>query len=249
MKPLLAMILCAVGAAAQAGEVTVAVAANFAAPLERIVQRFTAVTGHTVKTSVGSTGRLYSQVVHGAPFELLLAADDETPARLVAEGRAAAAHRFTYAVGRLVLWSANPDLVDAGGEVLAREGWHKLAIANPKLAPYGQAAMAVLQARGLAERLAPKLVMGDSIAQTWQFVATGNADLGFVALSQLRVSERPAVGSSWIVPASMHPEIRQDVVLLRAGEANPAAVALLAFLRGDEARRLIADFGYALPAR
>jgi molybdate transport system substrate-binding protein len=226
-----------------AAEVLVAVAANFAQPMQRIAERFQATTGHAAKVAVGSTGRLYSQIVAGAPYELLLAADDETPARLVAEGRALAVNRYTYAIGQLVLWSAQPGLVDPQGAVLGGEGFRHLAIANPKLAPYGAAALAVLQARGLAERLAPKLVTGDSIAQAFQFVSTGNAQLGFVALSQ--VAE--AGGSSWRVPQGLYPEIRQDLVLLKSGEANPAAQALLRFLREPATRQLIASFGYLVP--
>lgn len=233
---------------AQAAEVSVAVAANFASPMEALAQRFQAATGHTARVSVGSTGRLYSQIVQGAPFELLLSADDETPARLVAEGHARAANRATYAIGQLALYSATPGLVDPQGVVLARVGaYRRLAIANPKLAPYGQAAMAVLQARGLAQALAPRLVMGDSIAQTFQFVATGNAELGFVAWSQVQ-GARASAGSVWRVPAELHPEIRQDAVLLKAGEANPAAVALWRWLRSAEARQVIAEAGYRLPA-
>ena len=230
--------------AVQAAEVRVAVAANFARPMERIAERFTAASGHMVSVSVGSTGRLYSQIVAGAPFDLLLAADAKTPARLVDEGLATAPNRFTYAIGQLVLWSAQPGRVDAEGAVLAADGWQRLAIANPQLAPYGEAAMAVLRARGLAERLAPRLVTGDSIAQAYQFVFTGNAELGFVALSQVLVPGQAGSGSVWRVPQALYPEIRQDVVLLRRAETNPAAVALLAFLREPAARAVIADFGY-----
>lgn len=248
LRPVLGLGLIALAMAAPAAEVSVAVAANFAGPMEALSQRFQAATGHTARVSVGSTGRLYSQIVQGAPFELLLSADDETPARLVAEGHAQAANRATYAIGQLVLYSAAPGLVDAQGAVLARPGgWQRLAIANPKLAPYGQAAMAVLQARGLAQALQPRLVMGDSIAQAFQFVATGNAELGFVALSQVQ-GARAAAGSVWRVPSDLYPEIRQDLVLLKAGESNPAAVALMRWLRSDEARQLIAQAGYRLPS-
>jgi molybdate transport system substrate-binding protein len=244
------LVLAALSSAtARAGEVTVAVAANFSLPMARIADRFTAASGHTVKISVGSTGRLYSQIVAGAPFELLLAADDERPARLVAEGRARAGHRFTYAIGQLALWSSQPGLVDPEGAVLASGRFRHLALANPKLAPYGAAAMAVLQARGLAQTLAPRLVLGDSIAQAYQFVATGNAELGFVSLSQVAAPGQPQSGSVWRVPASLHPPIRQDLVLLADAERNPAALQLLQFLRGDEARALIAGAGYALPER
>jgi molybdate transport system substrate-binding protein len=239
--------LCLAGscaAAAQAGEVHVAVAANFAVPMARVAESFTAATGHVVKLSSGATGKFYSQIVAGAPFELLLAADDETPRRLVEEGHAVASSRVTYATGRLVLWSAAPSLVDAQGAVLASGRFAHLAIANPKVAPYGRAAIEVLRARGLADALAPKLVTGESVAQAFQFVATGNAELGFVALSQVQAPGKASTGSAWVVPAAMHAPILQDAVLLKAGEHNPAAVALLAYLKSAPARELIRAFGY-----
>jgi molybdate transport system substrate-binding protein len=254
-------VLCLAGicaAAAQAGEVHVAVAANFAAPMARIAESFTAATGHVVKLSSGATGKFYSQIVAGAPFELLLAADDTTPGRLAKEGHAVGSSRFTYATGRLVLWSATPGFVDAQGAVLASGRFAHLAIASPKVAPYGRAAMEVLRARGLADRLAPKLVTGESIAQAFKFVATGNAELGFVALSQViaagpapkapdgatSVPDKPAVGSWWRVPESLHAPILQEAVLLKAGEHNPAAVALLAYLKSTPALKVIRAFGY-----
>lgn len=243
---LLALVAVILSPQALGAEVKVAVAANFARPMAAIAAQFTAATGHTVVLSVGSTGRLYSQVVAGAPFELLLAADAATPARLVAEGHAQAQHRFTYAIGQLVLWSPLPGRVDAEGRVLSGSGWQRLAIANPKLAPYGAAAMAVLHKRGLVGHVAPRLVTGDSIGQAFQFVATGNAEFGFVALSQVQSPEQVAAGSMWRVPQAYYPEIRQDVVLLRRGESNPAAAALLKYLREPGARSLIAGYGYAL---
>jgi len=246
MRWLAALCLGLSSMALLAAEVRVAVAANFSVPMARIAERFTAATGHQVKLSVGSTGRLYSQIVAGAPFELLLAADAERPARLVAEARARAENRFTYAVGQLGLWSPQPGLVDEAGAVLGSDRFRRLAIANPKLAPYGAAAMAVLQSRALVQTLEPRLVMGDSIAQAYQFVFTGNAELGFVALSQVAVPGQPVRGSLWRVPRALYPEIRQDAVLLTAGEANPAARQLLRFLQEPEARAVIQAFGYAL---
>ncbi|MBI5717756.1 MAG: molybdate ABC transporter substrate-binding protein [Burkholderiales bacterium] len=229
---------------AHAGEVAVAVAANFAVPLQRIGAGFTAATGHTLKVSAGATGKFHSQIVAGAPFEVLLAADDETPRRLVAEGHAVAASLFTYAIGRLVLWSAQPGFVDDRGAVLASGRFARLAIANPKTAPYGAAALAVLEARGLTEAVKPRLVTAESIAQAFQFVSTGNAELGFVALSQVAVPGKPATGSSWVVPKNLYGEIRQGAVLLKAGEKNPAAAALLAYLKGAAAKDVIKSFGY-----
>ncbi|MBL8314897.1 MAG: molybdate ABC transporter substrate-binding protein [Rubrivivax sp.] len=239
-----ALLILACLPAARAGEVLVAVAANFAGPMARIGEAFTAGTGHVIKVSTASTGKFYSQIVGGAPFEVLLAADDETPARLVAEGHALAGTRFTYAIGKLVLWSARPDLVDDQGAVLASDRFRHLAVANPKTAPYGAAAHQVLKARGLAEVLAPRLVTGESIAQAYQFVATGNAELGFVALSQVTLPGRKATGSLWRVPENLYTEIRQDAVLLKPGAGQPAALALLEFLKGETARQIMREHGY-----
>lgn len=233
-------------ACARADEVSVAVAANFAGPLAKIAEGYTAATGHTLKTSAGSTGKFYGQIVAGAPFEVLVAADDETPKKLVAEGHAVAGSNFTYAIGQLVLWSAQPGLVDSEGAVLAKGQFAHLALANPKLAPYGQAGMAVLKAKGLEAAVTPKLVVGDSIAQTYQFISTGNAELGFVALSQVAVPGKPVVGSMWRVPAKLYGEIRQDAVLLKAGADKPAARALLAYLKSPAAKDVIQRYGYGL---
>jgi molybdate transport system substrate-binding protein len=227
-----------------AGEVRVAVATNFVAPLQRIEAAFKATSGHSLKVSAGATGKFYSQIVAGAPFEVLLAADEQTPRRLLAEGHAVPGSAFTYAIGALVLWSAKPGLVDEKGAVLASPHIGKIAIANPKVAPYGAAALQVLQALGLTERLKPKMVTGESIGQAFQFVSTGNADLGFVALSQVAAPGKPVAGSMWHVPATLHSEIRQDAVLLKAGQHNPAASAFMAYLRSPEARELIRSFGY-----
>ena len=248
LVPLLALALSSLGSsAARAGEVHVAVAANFAGPMARIADDFKRVSGHTLKLSSGATGKFYAQVLAGAPFEVLVAADDETPRRLLDQGHAVAGSAFTYAIGRLVLWSARPGFVDAQGAVLAGAGFEHLAIANPKVAPYGQAAMQVLQARGLVDKLTPRFVTGETISQAYQFVATGNAELGFVALSQVVVPGKPAAGSRWLVPQNLHEPIRQDAVLLKAGAANPAAAALLAYLKSDEARATIQAWGYGLP--
>jgi molybdate transport system substrate-binding protein len=239
-----ALLILACHSAARAGEVLVAAAANFAGPIARIGEAFTAGTGHVLKVSTASTGKFYSQIVGGAPFEVLLAADDETPARLVAEGHALAGTRFTYAIGKLVLWSARPDLVDDQGAVLASDRFRHLAVANPKTAPYGAAAHQVLKARGLVEVLAPRLVTGESIAQAYQFVATGNAELGFVALSQVTLPGKKAMGSMWRVPENLYTEIRQDAVLLKPGAGQPAALALLEFLKGETARQIMREHGY-----
>ena len=237
--------LC-VFASARADEVSVAVAANFAAPLNKIAEGFSAATGHTLKVSAGSTGKFYTQIVAGAPFEVLIAADDETPKRLIGEGLAVAGSNFTYAIGRLVLWSASPGLVDDQGAVLSAGKFTHLAIANPKLAPYGQAGMEVLKAKGLTEVVAPKIVTAESIAQAFQFVASGNAEIGFVALSQVIGADgAPTKGSYWLVPSSLYGEIRQDAVLLKNGDKKPAALALVHYLKGVQARSVIQTFGYS----
>lgn len=236
-----ALLLCS---AARADDVMVAVAANFAAPMAKIAEGFTAATGHTLKTSTGSTGKFYSQILSGAPFQVLIAADDETPKKLIAEGHAVAGSAFTYAIGVLVLWSAQPGLVDDQGAVLAGGRFNRLAIANPRLAPYGAAAMDVIRARGLTDAITPRLVTGESIAQAYQFVATGNAELGFVALSQVAAPGKPLTGSFWRVPSSLHGEIRQDAVLLKPGEKSAAAAALLAYLKSPAARAVIQAWGY-----
>jgi molybdate transport system substrate-binding protein len=238
----LALVLGATSA--RADDVLVAVAANFAAPMARLASAYTAATGHTLQLASGATGKFYSQIVAGAPFEVLLSADDETPQRLIAEGHAVAGSAFTYAVGQLVLWSATPGLVDAQGAVLASGRFQKLAIANPKTAPYGRAAVEVLAARGLTAALAPKLVTGESVAQAYQFVATGNAELGFVALSQVSAPGQALTGSMWRVPAALHAPIRQDAVLLKAGAHKPAAAALLQWLRSEPAQAVIRAHGY-----
>ena len=243
-RPILFILAVLAASLARAGEVQVAVAANFAAPMTRIGEAFAAATGHRLKVSSGATGKFYTQIVSGAPFEVLIAADDETPKKLVAEGHAVAGTNFTYAIGRLVLWSVQPGFVDPQGAVLASDKVKHVAIANPKVAPYGAAAIEVLRARGLTEAMKPRLVTAESIAQAYQFVFTGNAEVGFVALSQVAVPGKPAVGSFLLVPQGLHGEIRQDAVLLKAGAKNPAAAALLAYLKSDAAKTLIRDFGY-----
>ena len=245
-RPFIAALLALAASLAHAGEVQVAVAANFAGPLARIGEGFTAATGHVLKISAGATGKFYTQVISGAPFEVLIAADDETPKKLAAGGHAVAGTNFTYAIGKLVLWSAQPGFVDDQGAVLASDKVKHVAIANPKVAPYGAAAMEVIKARGLSDAVTPKLVTAESIAQAYQFVATGNAELGFVALSQVAVPGRPTPGSYWAVPANLYGEIRQDAVLLKAGADNPAAKALLDYLKSDAAKKLIREFGYGL---
>ena len=231
---------------AWAGEAQVAVAANFAAPMQKIAQAFEQDTGHKLRVSVGSTGGFYAQIKNGAPFEVLLAADDETPLKIEQEGLAVKGSRFTYATGRLVLWSKQAGVVDDKAEVLLQQRFERLAIANPKLAPYGLAAAEVLSKAGLWQSVQPKLVMGDNIGQTYQFVATGNAPLGFVALSQVWADGKLVQGSGWVVPAHLHNPIKQDAVGLLKGQDNDAAKALLNYLRSDKAKAVIRAHGYEL---
>ena len=232
--------------AAQADPVSVAVAANFTAPMQKIASAFEADTGHKAELSFGATGKFYAQITHGAPFQVLLSADDTTPARLEREGKAVARSRFTYAIGTLVLWSAQPGYVDAQGAVLKTGDFKHLAIANPKVAPYGAAALQVMDQLGATAAVQPRLVQGENIAQAFQFVATGNAQLGFVALSQVMADGKLTSGSAWQVPASLHDPIRQDAVLLTPGKDSTATAALLAYLRGDKARAIIRSYGYGL---
>lgn len=239
-----ALILVFIAIAAHAGEVRVAVAANFSAPMRRIAVDFERATGHRAVLSSGATGKFYAQIRNGAPFGVLLAADAVTPARLEEEGFAVPGSRFVYATGRLVLWSARDGVVDDGGRVLRTGGFERLAVANPRLAPYGAAALEAMRALGVYDALAPRLVHAENIAQAYQFVATGNAQLGFVALSQVMEAGRPRGGSAWLLPASLHRPIRQEAVLLTAGRDNPAATALLDYLRGEPARAVIRAHGY-----
>jgi molybdate transport system substrate-binding protein len=242
---LLLLLACSAAATAHAAVVTVAVAANFIVPMQQIAAAFEQDTANRVQLVPGSTGSFYHQVGAGAPFDVLLAADDTTPLKLEREGAAVPGTRFTYAVGRLVLWSREPGFVDERGEVLRGGRFDRIAIANPALAPYGAAAEQTLERLGLRAQLAPKFVQGENIAQTYQFVATGNAPLGFVALSEVFAGGRIARGSGWIVPDRLHAPIRQDAVLLRHGAANAGAKALLAYLRNPKALAVIRSFGYA----
>jgi len=249
LRLMLAFASTLFGVAAQADEVTVAVAANFTAPMQKIAKAFEQDTGHKAQVAFGATGKFYAQIKNGAPFAVLLAADDETPARLEKEGLAVASTRFTYATGRLALWSKQANLVDDKGDVLHSNRLEKLGIlkiADPKLAPYGVAAMQVMHKLGVLPVVTPKLVYGESIGQTYQFVSTENAQLGFVALSQISIDGRITQGSAWVVPQSMHTPLKQDVVLLNAGKHNAAAHALLKYLQGDNAKTIITRYGYAL---
>jgi molybdate transport system substrate-binding protein len=227
---------------AVAGQTNVAVAANFTEAAKEIATAFKAKTGNDVVLSFGATGQLYTQITQSAPFEVFLAADEARPKKAVEDGLAAPQSLFTYAIGKLVLWSKDPALIK-GPETLNNSAFAKLAYCNPVAAPYGAAAVETLNALLLYDKLQTKLVQGESIAQAFQFVETGNAELGFVALSQVARSD---AGSRWLVPQNLYTPIRQDAVLLKKGAENAAAAAFLAFLKGPEARGIIKKYGYAV---
>ncbi|ARR52498.1 molybdate ABC transporter substrate-binding protein [Rhizorhabdus wittichii] len=239
----LTLLGAALSAPLLAAETQVAVAANFTEPAKAIAAAFEKATGHKALLAFGASGGFYTQISHGAPFEVFLSADADRPARAEQEGLAVPGTRFTYAVGRLVLYSATPGLVDARGAVLKRGGFDRIAIADPATAPYGLAAVETMRRLGVEAALKPKIVTGSSIAQAYQFASTGAAQLGFVALSQV-VAVRG--GSRWIVPTGFHAPIEQQAVLLRTGEKNPAARAFLAFLKGRTALAIIRRYGYAV---
>jgi molybdate transport system substrate-binding protein len=243
-RSLWSAVLLFMAGSLHATEAQVAVAANFAEPVKAIAAVLEKTTGHTLKITVGSSGRLYAQIRNGAPFDVLLSADTAAPAQLESDGLAQPGSRFTYATGKLVLWSADAARVDAQGAVLKGEGFRKLAIANPKTAPYGAAAVEAMDKLGLAARLSPKLVQGESIGQTYNFVHTGNAEVGFVAMSQVLEGGRLKGGSMWVVPQTLYSPIRQDAVLLKRGANNEAAVALMKLLKSPNIKDLIRSCGY-----
>ena len=227
-----------------ADEIHIAVAANFAQPMAVLKQDFEKSSGHQVIVTLGSTGKLYSQIKNGAPFEILLAADMERPLKLSQEGETVKGSIFTYAVGKLVLWSQDTHLVDQEGTVLKQGNFTHLAIANPKTAPYGKAAQQVLEKLGLWQTLQDKLVQGIDISQAYQMVSTRNAQLGFIALSQYKSVNK---GSHWLVPQEMYSPLFQGAVLLKKGEHHDAAMAFLRFLKTQQAINLIEKFGYSIP--
>jgi molybdate transport system substrate-binding protein len=246
LATLLSVVVAAVALAssALAAEVKVAVAANFAQPAQEIAARFKARTGHEASLSFGSSGQFYAQIANGAPFEVLLSADRERPGKAEAEGLGVAGSRFTYAIGRLVLYSKTAGLVDGRGAVLRTGRFHKIAIADPNTAPYGLAAIETMKKLGVYGALSPRLVQGASIAQAYQFVDTGAAELGFVAMSQVATVQG---GSRWTVPAADHTPIDQQAVLLKTGANSAAAKAFMAFLKGPEARAIVRRYGYEVP--
>ena len=245
-RALFAVTVAAFALSAQADEVQVAVAANFSAAAQKIAAQFEHDTGHTVKLSFGATGKFYAQIEAGAPFDVLLAADQTTPGKLVTEGKAVPTTLRTYAVGKLVLWSADPALVDGKGEVLRSDKWKHLSVADAKLAPYGQAAKETLAALKLADGVQPRIVTAENIGQALQFVQSGNAELGFVALGQVQPPDGSKVpGSMWLVPDNLYTPIRQDAVVIAATKVDKAATAFVAYLASDQARVVIKAYGYS----
>jgi len=239
-------IMLSAMSSAQATTVSVAVAANFSAPMKDIAQEFEKETGHHLTLTFGSSGKLFAQIKNGAPYQVFLCADDKKPGKLENEGLSVPGSEFTYALGTLVLWSANPDFIDDNGEVLKQKQFIHLAIANPALAPYGVAAIETMQKLKVLDNLRSTFVQGENVAQTYQFVATGNAPLGFVALSQVFQAGKLTQGSAWIVPAELHKPIRQNAVLLSKGKDNKAAETLLAYLKSNKATAIIKSYGYKL---
>ena len=241
-----ALLLLTASQTSFAATTLVAVAANFTKPMTEIAAEFEKATGHTAKLSFGASGKFVAQMQNGAPFEVFLSADASNPKQLEQDGFAVSGSRFTYAIGKLVLWSAKSDYVDAQGQILTKGGFSHLALADPKLAPYGAAAIEVLAKLGLQDSLKPLLVQGENIAQTQQFISSGNAELGFVALSQVIENGKIASGSGWIVPSNLHSPLLQDALLLNTGAENPAATALLEYLKSPAAVAIIEKYGYSL---
>lgn len=241
---ILGIILQVLPLGSHADSINVAVATNFAAPLAEIARKFRAATGHQIKISSSASGKIYAQIKNGAPFAVFLSADEEKPLALEQEGLSVPGSRFTYAIGRLALWSPRDNLVTDGPQILQRGEFRKLALANPKLAPYGKAAVEVLDALGLAEATKSRWVMGENIAQTYQFIQSGAADFGFVAAAQILAESQIKSGSAWLIPAELHQPIRQDAILLRKAENSRAARELLTFLRSEQVRALIESYGY-----
>lgn len=229
-----------------ADDIKVAVAANFTAPMKEIAAQFERDTGHKVSLSFGATGTFYAQIKSGAPFDALLAADEDVPAKLDTEGATMVGSRFTYAIGKLVLWSAKPNVVDANGEVLKRGAFEHIGVANPKLAPYGAAAFETMKALGLLTALEPKIVQGENISQAYTFVSIGSVPLGFVAMSQVYEDGKLKSGSAWVVPPELYKPIRQDAVILQHGKGNASVAALMEYLKSAKAQKLIRSYGYDL---
>jgi molybdate transport system substrate-binding protein len=245
-RTVITLTLLLFGQASWSATVLVAVAANFSKPMTEIVSQFEKATGHSVKLSFGSSGKFVSQLENGGPFEVLLSADEKGPEKLEQAGLTVPNTRFVYALGKLVLWSSKPNFVDDKGKILMTSNFKHLALADPKVAPYGAAAIDVLKKMKLLEKLQPLFVQGENIAQTYQFISTANAELGFLALSQVIENGKIVGGSSWIIPDNLHAPIRQGAVLMKIGAENPAAHALIDYLKSIPALAIIKKYGYDL---
>ena len=245
-RTVITLALLLFGQASWSATVLVAVAANFSKPMTEIVSQFEKATGHSAKLSFGSSGKFVSQLENGGPFEVLLSADEKGPEKLEQVGLTVPNTRFVYALGKLVLWSATPNFVDDEGKILMTSNFKHLALADPKVAPYGAAAIDVLKKLKLLEKLQPLFVQGENIAQTYQFISTANAELGFLALSQVIENGKIVGGSSWIIPDNLHAPIRQGAVLMKKGAENPAARALIDYLKSIPALAIIKKYGYDL---
>jgi len=231
-----------------AGEVSVAVAGNFFKPIKVLAAEFEAKSGHKVALSVGATGKLYAQISNGAPFELFFAADQKRPTKLVEQKLAVKASQFTYAQGQLVLWSRNSGVIDAQGKRLSSPDIKRLAIANPKAAPYGEQAVNALTKLGLYKQLESKIVQAQNIGQTYQYVSSGSVEQGIIAMSQVTVNGQITTGSSWIIPSDLYDAIQQDAVLLEKGKNNPVAQQFLDYIKSPSALNIIRSFGYEVGA-
>ena len=245
-RTVITLALLLFGQASWSATVLVAVAANFSKPMTEIVSQFEKATGHSAKLSFGSSGKFVSQLENGGPFEVLLSADEKGPEKLEQAGLTVPNSRFVYALGKLVLWSATPNFVDDEGKILMTSNFKHLALADPKVAPYGAAAIDVLKKLKLFEKLQPLFVQGENIAQTYQFISTANAELGFLALSQVIENGKIVGGSSWIIPDNLHAPIRQGAVIMKKGAENPAARALIDYLKSIPALAIIKKYGYDL---
>ena len=247
IRYLLNLSVCCVfliAANAQAAEIKVAVASNFANVLKEIAVEFQKDTGHQLAITPGATGKFYAQISNGAPFDVFLSADDETPRKLAQEGKAIAASQFTYAIGRLALWSPNPEMVDKNADILKTDKFKFIAIANAKVAPYGQAAVQTMQKLGVLTKIEPRVVQGESISQTYQFVSTGNAQLGFVALSQIFENGKIKTGSAWIVPEEMHEQLKHDAVVLQSCKHMSECQSFMYYLKSEKVKKMMASYGY-----
>ncbi|MGE3608292.1 MAG: molybdate ABC transporter substrate-binding protein [Bacteriovoracaceae bacterium] len=245
MKPMMLIFLFFLFSNTYASEFHIAVASNFSAPMEVLMKVFSEKTGHKVLTSYGSTAKLYAQILNDAPFEVFLSADKTHALKLIEEKRAIEKTKYTYAVGKIILWSPTAGAIDPNGEILSKKNFKHLSLANPKLAPYGEAARQVLEKKNLWKALDQKIILGESIAQAFQFVSSGNAELGFVAYSQI-IKDGKTQGSYWMIPQTLYSPLYQEAVLLKKGEHSVAAKEFLSFLQSEKAKTIIKKFGYEM---